>query len=171
MLKSIFFFFFYLYTNLYAEELNSWEQLIKKGNTYFKKSDNKPFTGVLKNFFETGELSIIDHFKDGKQHGNFKSFHKNGQLSMTGEFIDGKQNGEWSEFYDDGSLYWKLNYKNGIKQDGLFRMFHKNGEVRSEVIYKNDKPSSNWTYFDENGKKEKVDIYKDGKFFYEEYFD
>ena len=68
-------------------------------------------------------------------------------------------------------MYWKLNYKNGIKQDGLFRMFHKNGEVRSEVIYKNDKPSSNWTYFDENGKKEKVDIYKDGKFFYEEYFD
>ncbi len=165
------FFFFIFSFNIGAEELSSWGQLVKRGNTYFKKSDNKPFTGVLKNFFETGELSVIDHFKNGKQHGNFKSFHRNGELSMEGEFIEGKQNGEWSEFYDNGSLYWKLEYTNGKKEDGLFRMYHKNGAIKSEVLYENDRPASNWVYYDENGKKERIDFYEDGKFFYEKYFD
>ena len=138
----------FLSISLGAEELDSWSKLVKKGNTYYKKSDNLPFTGVLKNFFPTGEISVIDHFKDGKQHGEFKSFHRNGKLSMTGNFDMGKQVGFWFEYYDDGSLYWTLEYKNGKKVDGLFQMFHKNGSLKSEVIYKNDKPSTNWIYYD-----------------------
>ena len=90
---------------------------------------------------------------------------------MEGEFIEGKQNGEWSEFYDNGSLYWKLEYTNGKKEDGLFRMYHKNGAIKSEVLNENDRPASNWVYYDENGKKERIDFYEDGKFFYEKYFD
>ena len=117
--------FLFLSVSLGAEELDSWSKLIRKGNTYYKKSDNLPFTGVLKNFFPTGEISVIDHFKDGKQHGEFKSFHRNGKISMTGSFDEGKQVGFWFEYYDDGSLYWKLEYKNGKK--GLLGLFM--GEV------------------------------------------
>ena len=90
---------------------------------------------------------------------------------MEGNFFEGKQNGDWYEYYDDGALYWKLNYKNGLKKDGLFEMFHQNGELRSKVFYKNNKPNTNWLYFDEEGKKIREDVYKDGKFFYEKYFD
>ena len=140
-----------------------------KENTYYKKSDNSPFTGVLKNFFPSGEISVIDHFKNGKQHGEFRSFHRNGKLSMIGNFHEGKQIGEWSEYYDNGSLFWKLNYIDGKKADGLFKMFHENGSLKSEVFYKDDKPSTNWTYYNEKGEKVRVDIYKDGKFFYEKY--
>ena len=82
--------FLFFSVGLGAEELDSWSKLVKKGNTYYKKSDNLPFTGVLKNFFPTGEISVIDHFKDGKQHGEFKSFHRNGKISMTGSFVEGK---------------------------------------------------------------------------------
>ena len=53
----------------------------------------------------------------------------------------------------------------------LFQMFHKNGSIKSEVVYKNDKPATNWKYFNEEGKIERIDIYKDGKFFYEKYLD
>ena len=106
---------FTLTFNVFADELNSWSQLLKRGNTYYKKSDNTPFSGVLKNFFPSGKISVIDHFKDGKQHGIFKSFHENGNLSMIGQFHDGKQVGEWSEYYDDGSLYWKLEYLDSVK--------------------------------------------------------
>ena len=45
------------FINLEAEEIDSWGKLVKKGNTYYKKSDNQPFTGVLKNLFPTGEIS------------------------------------------------------------------------------------------------------------------
>ena len=48
-------------------------------------------------------------------------------------------------------------------------MFHKNGQIRSEVTYKNDKPSSNWTYYDEKGEIERIDIYRNRKFFYEKH--
>tara|TARA_Y100000766_G_C18534916_1_gene425455 strand:- start:23 stop:556 length:534 start_codon:yes stop_codon:yes gene_type:complete len=157
------------FNSLLSEELSSWGQLSKKGNTYYKKSDDTPFTGVLKNLFPSGEISVIDHFKNGKQHGEFKSFHKNGKLSMIGKFHEGEQVGEWSEFYDDGSLYWKLNYIDGKKADGLFQMFHQNGSLKSEVFYKDDKPSTNWVYYNENGEKVRIDIYKDGKFFYEKH--
>ena len=85
----LFTFFLLLFVDLGADEINSWSKLMKKGNTYYKKSDNQPFTGVLKNYFPTGEISVIDHFKDGKQHGEFKSFHRNGELSMTGNFDEG----------------------------------------------------------------------------------
>ena len=90
---------------------------------------------------------------------------------MKGKFDNGKQVGEWFEYYDDGSLYWRLEYKDGKKVDGLFKMYHKNGSIKSKVIYKNDKPFTNWVYFNEDGKKEREDIYKNGKFFYEKYFD
>ena len=55
------------------------------------------------------------------------------------------------------------------EEDGLFRTFHKNGEVMSEVTYLNGKPNSNWIHFDELGKKNKVEYYENGKFFYEEH--
>lgn len=166
LLISLTFFSF----NVNCEEINSWNQLVRKGDRFFKKSDNTPFTGILKNFFPSGSISLIDNFKDGKQHGEFKSFHENGKLSMNGIFKNGLQHGEWTEYHDNGALYWKLSYNNGVEKDGLFRMFHSNGSIMSEVTYGKGKPVSNWVYFDENGKKERIDIYQNGKFFYEKHF-
>ena len=88
---------------------------------------------------------------------------------MKGQFFEGQKIGDWFEFHDDGSLYWKLSYIDGKIKDGLFQMFHKNGQIRSEVTYKNDKPSTNWTYYDENGEVERIDVYRNGKFFYEKH--
>ena len=45
----------------------------------------------MKNFHESGSVSLIDHFKDGKQHGDFKTFHENGEISMKGQFFEGKK--------------------------------------------------------------------------------
>lgn len=167
--RVFFFVFLGAFSFSYSDEINSWGQLIKKGNIYLKKTTKKPFTGVLKNFYPTGEVSLIDNFKDGKQHGDFKSFHKNGKLSMKGKFIEGMQHGEWFEYYDDGSLFWNLKYINGKKEDGIFQMFHKNGKIHSEVTLKNGEPITNWVYFDDTGEKERIDIYKDGQFFYEKH--
>ena len=64
-----------------------------------------------------------------------------------------------------------LNIKMEKKIDGPFQMFHKNGALKSEVVYKNDKPSTNWIYYDKDGRKEKEDVYKNGKFIYEKYFE
>ena len=50
-------------------------------------------------------------------------------------------------------------------------MFFKNGSLKSKVVYKNNKPVTNWIYYNEQGKKEREDIYKNGKFFYEKHFD
>ena len=76
---------------------------------------------------------------------------------------------EWFEYYDDGSLFWNLKYINGKKEDGIFQMFHKNGKIHSEVTLKNGEPITNWVYFDDTGEKERIDIYKDGQFFYEKH--
>tara|TARA_B100000886_G_scaffold330117_1_gene280229 strand:- start:252 stop:788 length:537 start_codon:yes stop_codon:yes gene_type:complete len=152
-----------------AAEISSWSELVRKGNKYFKKSDSLPFTGVLKNFNESGSVSLRGSFKDGFQHGDFLTFHENGTISLKGQFKLGKQNGLWTEFYDDGSIHWKLKYFDGMKADGLFLMFHKNGKMKSKVTYKNNLPATNWIYYNEEGKEERIDIYENGKFFYEKH--
>ena len=96
-----------------CRRINSWGELIRKGEIYYKKKGNIPYTGVLRNYFPTGEISLINNFKDGKQHDN--SFHRNGNLAMEGQFLDGKQHGFWSEYYDNGKLYWKLEYIEGLQ--------------------------------------------------------
>jgi len=157
--------------NLLSEEINSWNELVRKGNLFVKKSDNQLFTGILKNYHPSGKLSLIDNFENGMQHGEFKSFYENGNILMSGVFKKGKQHGQWTEFHENGSIHWKLNYYEGIEEDGLFRTFHKNGEVMSKVTYLNGKPNSNWLHFDELGKKIKVEYYENGRFFYEEHLD
>ena len=152
-----------------AEILKSWSELERRGNTFFKKKTNKPFTGILKNFYPDGQVSLIDNFKDGKQHGEYVSYHPNGKILLKGEFKDGKQHGIWSEYHEDGSVYWNLRYINGITEDGIFRMYYPDGSVESEVTYGNGKPITNWVYFDKNGNKERVKVYENGTFIYEKY--
>ena len=60
-----------------AEILKSWSELERRGNTFFKKKTNKPFTGILKNFYPDGQVSLIHNFKDGKQHGEYVSYNHN----------------------------------------------------------------------------------------------
>ena len=125
--------FLFLFWNYLSEEINSWNELVRKGNIFYKRSDNQPFTGILKNYHPSGKLSLIDNFKNGMQHGEFKSFHEDGKILMSGFFKNGKQHGQWAEFHEDGSIYWKLNYYEGKEADGLFRTFHKNGLIMSEL--------------------------------------
>jgi len=150
-----------------SKTLSSWSELVKKGSRYYEKETNEPFTGVLKNFFPSGKLSVLDNFKDGKQHGEYISYHQNGKILMKGKFKEGKQHGEWSEYHKNGELYWKLKYIDGKSADGLFQMFYPNGKLESEVTFKNGKPITNWLYFDEAGKKEKSKVYENGIFIYE----
>ena len=87
-LKTLFLTIFILGANLSSEELDSWNQLVRKGDLFLKKSDQKPFSGVLKNYHPSGKLSLIDNFENGMQHGVFKSFYENGNILMSGVFKD-----------------------------------------------------------------------------------
>ena len=74
---SILFIFFLISFSVHSNvEINSWNELTKRGNTFYTKTDDKPFTGILKNFHESGSVSLIDNFKNGKQHGDFRTFHE-----------------------------------------------------------------------------------------------
>jgi len=152
-----------------VEVLKLWLELERWGDTFFKKETNKPFTGILKNFFSDGKVSLVDNFKNGKQHGEYTSYHPNGKILLSGNFENGKQHGIWTEYHEDGSVYWKLRYINGVTEDGIFRMYYPDGSVESEVTYGNGKPITNWVYFDKNGKKDRVKIYENGTFIYEKY--
>ena len=157
----------FFFSEVFTKTVNSWSELVKKGTRYYIKETNEPFTGVLKNFHASGKLSVIDHFKDGQQHGDYKSYHENGKILMKGKFRNGKQHGDWFEYHDNGALYWTLKYVNGKSIDGPFKMFHPNGALESEVTFKDGKPITNWVYYNEDGKKEKIKIYEKGLFIYE----
>ena len=96
-----------------AEILKSWSELERRGNTFFKKKTNKPFTGILKNFYPDGQVSLIDNFKDGKQHGEYVSYHPNGKILLKGKFKDGKKDGLWSYYDEEGNFIGTLEYEDG----------------------------------------------------------
>ena len=57
-------FFAFVDCKTYAEEVNSWNELLRKGDIFFSKSSKLPFTGILKNYYPSGKLSLIDNFKN-----------------------------------------------------------------------------------------------------------
>ena len=89
---------------------------------------------MLKNYYPSGKLSLIDNFKDGKQHGEFKRFYENGNILMRGLFSNGKQDGLWEEFHEDGSVYWKLRYNKGQKKTDCLECFIKTEKLCQELL-------------------------------------
>ena len=86
------------------------DTVIKEG-IFYLKSNNKPFTGVM---------------KFGGNWGHYERPYKNG-----------KRDGIRKEYYETGRLKTEMPYKNG-KTYGVTKSYHENGNLRAEVPYKNE---------------------------------
>lgn len=89
------------------------------------------FSGVIKEYYDDGNIRAEYEKKNDKLQGYFKIYHKNGNIFLEKYYEDNKANGKIKEYYEDGS----------ISLDG---------------IVKNNKGSG--TKYYKNGKKEKVDF-------------
>lgn len=106
--------------------------------------------GLVKGYYENGQLRYEKNYKDGKLNGLTKIYLENGQLNLEGNYKDGKMNGYQKKWYENGQLKHEYNYKGGF--EGLFKTYDEKGKLKSVSIYIDNKYISQICW-DENGKK------------------
>ena len=144
------------------EPINYETTLIEKGQLYYTKDTNQPYSGPVFSLYENGKKKEEGSFKDGKMISKTKwKWYKNGQMWSEGNFKDGKVNGTFTFWYENGQKNYEENYKDGIKI-GLWRGWYENGQKNIEKIYKDDKRDGLWITWYENGQKSSEGTFKDG---------
>ncbi|MDC3087456.1 hypothetical protein OA343_02915 [Paracoccaceae bacterium] len=87
-------------------ELN---ELVKRGELYYKKFSDKPFSGKVGG----QQQGMIKH---GKKSGSWKQFYKNGQLHISSTYKKGKLDGMYEEYGVYGKEGPKGMYENGVRE-------------------------------------------------------
>ena len=95
-------------------EVNITDTEIREGITYVK-GETKAFTGIIKSYYENGNLESEGNFKDGKLNGLSKLFYENGNLKSEANFKDDKLEGLLKLYYENGYLIAQYYYKDGKK--------------------------------------------------------
>lgn len=119
---------------------------------------DKPFTGIGFEMFETQQLSKETYYKEGKKDGpekgyyptgqlrsesinkkgklekTYKQYYKTGQLMMEGAYNDNERVGPWKEYFVNGQVRLEGTFLNG-KQGGIIKEYSMSGELISERDY------------------------------------
>ena len=151
--------------------------LIDRGGVMYAPNDDKPFTGIVFDFYENGEKELDGNYRKGLMNGEWTYYHENGQIHGEGRFIDGDgsnlselsgvpfngRTGRWNVWFKNGQKESEGTYKNG-KEDGKWTRWYENGQKRVEKNYKDGEEigSTDWEYYS-NGQKRVERNYKDGK--------
>jgi antitoxin component YwqK of YwqJK toxin-antitoxin module len=133
--------------------------------------------GVLKEYFENGNLRTVQHFREGKNVDSALFYHLNGKLAAIQIHDKGAKVGCWKKYNEAGKLYSDMcfendllngqvltytyktlhlieryNFKNGSKH-GKQETFYNSGKPKSITNYDNDRLCLGTTEWFENGEE------------------
>jgi antitoxin component YwqK of YwqJK toxin-antitoxin module len=115
---------------------------------------NNKKEGEWKEWNKLGELSAVNHFKNGKMVGRNISWFDNKKINDS-TMLDENGNGKSFSFFDNGANESEGNYASGDKT-GLWVYYHKyiKNQKSMEVIYEKDSALT-YNCFDESGERQK----------------
>ena len=76
--------------------------------------------------------------KETPKDGIIKEFYENGQLQDERNFKDGMQEGISKTYFESGQIDSEVMYKNNLKE-GLGKFYYESGKLKSEANYKDGK--------------------------------
>ncbi len=91
-------------------------------------------TGLWTVTTPTGFISQEMHFADGKLNGMMKSYFENGEVSSGGEMKDDEREGHWVWYHEDGGIESEITYVNG-KKEGEQLFYSNMGKVLRTEVY------------------------------------
>ena len=100
--------------------------LIDRGGLMYAPNDDKPFTGIVFDFYENGEKELDGNYRKGLMNGEWTYYHENGQIHGEGRFIDG-----------DGSNLSELSGIPFNGRSGRWKFWYENGQKSTEGTYRN----------------------------------
>jgi antitoxin component YwqK of YwqJK toxin-antitoxin module len=105
---------------------------------FYNKQTNKPFTGLVNEFFpfkDSKQIRVSRHFKDGKQHGLRSQFYNDGKKFIDIFYKNGKKHGRATNWHRSGQITWERHFKED-QLDGDSIRYDTAGNVTQHVIYK-----------------------------------
>ena len=109
-----------------------------------------PFTGVIFELYETGELSKENDFINGLKHGKTVWYYKSGVVKEEQSYVNDVREGLLKAFHENGVLSFEVNVVNGI-QEGLNKEYYENGNLQLEGDYIDGKREGLWKGYDLEG--------------------
>ncbi len=95
------------------QEIVPLEQINIRNGIAYKVNSDTPFSGVMVEYYENGQINRKENCKDGKLNGEWVKYYENGQIESKGNCKDGKLDGEWVKYYENGQIESKGKYIDG----------------------------------------------------------
>jgi len=130
--------------------------LVQRDGIYFKKFEDKPYTGYVKHDLERENPRYRRlSFSERKEKADFKLPTKG-----TGKIERGKMEGAWKYYHTGGQLLWVENYVNN-KFDGVFEQYYLSGQLYNRVVFDAGNVVS-YEVFNQNGSRSIYEKLKGG---------
>jgi antitoxin component YwqK of YwqJK toxin-antitoxin module len=95
-------------------------------------TQGSPITGIVKSYYENGNIRSVARFEAGKRDGITKIYRENGIIMQEIPFKNGEEEGIMRSYYKSGALRVESLYKNG-KAEGIMKTYSEGGELEYEV--------------------------------------
>jgi len=119
------------------EEAVDYDSLEERGDLSYQVNESEPYSGWVKEMYDSGQVWCLGRSKDGKPDGLTTMWHENGQKSGELTFKDGKREGLSTEWHENGQKAGEVTFKDG-KRDGLTTTWYENGQKAGEATFKDD---------------------------------
>jgi len=99
-----------------------------------KTDNNIDNNGILKEWYDNGQLFLEFNMKNGIKNGVCKKWHNNGELMLIYNYTSGKLHGEQRKWYSNGNIKAQWNYDNDVLH-GISSEWHEDGKIKSIKEY------------------------------------
>lgn len=131
-------------------------------NVYSHPVFYSKITGLIKEYYRSGQLMAETPYSDGWENGIAKSYYESGKIMNETPYTYGKIIGEVKSYYEWGLLKTLIPYTNG-QIEGVQMDYYESKKLKSSTPFKNDlRNGIVKTYFESGILKDSIP-YTDGK--------
>jgi antitoxin component YwqK of YwqJK toxin-antitoxin module len=113
--------------------------LIMREGRWFLPNQATPFSGVIFEHYETGQLKFRSQVRQGLLDGLSAGWHTNGQKQVSEHFRAGVSHGLRTKWHPNGRKLSEVMVVDG-KLEGCFRRWHEDGTLSEEIEMKHGTP-------------------------------
>ena len=101
--------------------------------------DAAVYSGIVNEFYKTGELKSISEYYQGKRQGNFLGWYKNGNKWFERFYINGLKAGEHKGWFPNCQKMFHYQFNNKGQYNGFVKDWHANGVFGKYFNFENGK--------------------------------
>jgi antitoxin component YwqK of YwqJK toxin-antitoxin module len=113
--------------------------------------NHKPFSGYLKEVYDTGTIKTVGAYFKGYQHGTTNTYFPDGKLENHRKYRNGLAYGRHMGYWQNGNKKFDYNYRND-KREGKQKQWYESGSIYCELTFADDKEIGMQKAWRENGK-------------------